>query len=135
MKVALIYDRINKFGGAERVLLALHEIYPHAPLYTAVYDAKGASWAKDFQVIPSFLQKFPLAKKHHEIYPWLTPLAFESFNFDSFDVIISITSAEAKGIITKPSTLHICYCLTPTDIFGVGGSIIYLILNMVFLIL
>ena len=114
MHIALVYDRVNKFGGAERVLLALHEIYPDAPLYTAVYDAKGAPWAKDFQVIPSFLQKFPLAKKNHEIYPWLTPLAFESFNFDSFDVVISITSAEAKGIITKPSTTHICYCLTPT---------------------
>lgn len=114
MKVALVYDRVNKWGGAERMLLALHEIYPQAPLYTAVYDPKGADWAKDFQVIPSFLQKFPWAKKHHEFYPWLTPLAFESFNFDDFDVVISVASAEAKGIITKPSTLHLCYCLTPT---------------------
>ena len=114
MKIALVYDRVNKFGGAERILLTLHKIYPQAPLYTAVYDSKGAPWAKDFKVIPSFLQKFPLAKKHHEFYPCLTPLAFESFSFDSFDVVISVTSAEAKGIITKPSTLHICYCLTPT---------------------
>jgi len=114
MRTAFVYDRVNKFGGAERVLLALHEIYPNAPLYTAVYDSKGVPWARDFKVIPSFLQKFPFAKTHHELYPWLTPLAFESFSFDSFDVVISVTSAEAKGIITKPSTLHVCYCLTPT---------------------
>lgn len=115
MKVALVYDRVNKIGGAERVLLALHEIYPDAPLYTAVYDPKGAPWAAVFpKVIPSFLQKLPFAKSHHEAYPWLTPLAFESFNLDEFDVVISVTSAEAKGIITKPGTLHICYCLTPT---------------------
>lgn len=114
MIVALVYDRVNKFGGAERVLLALHQIWPDAPLYTAVYDPQGAPWAKDFKVISSFAQKFPLAKEHHEIYPWLMPFAFESFNFDKFDIVISVTSAEAKAIITKPETLHLCYCLTPT---------------------
>ncbi len=114
MKIALVYDRINKFGGAERILLALHEIWPKAPLYTAVYNPNTAPWAKDFKIISSFLQKIPTAKTHHEFFPWLTPFAFESFNFDKFDVVISTTSAEAKGIITKPKTLHICYCLTPT---------------------
>lgn len=114
MKVALVYDRVNKWGGAERVLLALHKIWPEAPLYTSVYDSKGAPWAKVFKVIPSFLQKFPLAKWKHEIYFWLMPLAFESFNFDKYDLVVSITSEAAKGIITKPKTLHLCYCLTPT---------------------
>lgn len=115
MKVALVYDRVNKIGGAERVLLALHEIYPKAPLYTAVYNPDGAPWAKVFdKIIPSFLQNFPWAKSHHEAYPYLMPLAFESFNFDEYDVVVSLTSEAAKGIITKPKTLHICYCLTPT---------------------
>jgi len=114
MKVALVYDRVNKWGGAERVLLALHEIWPDAPLYTAVYDPKRAPWAKVFDVRPSFLQHFPFAKSHHELYPWLTQMAFESFSFDEYDVVISVTSAEAKAIITKPRTLHVCYCLTPT---------------------
>ena len=115
MRLALVYDRVNKWGGAERVLLALHEIWPEAPLYTAVYDPKGAAWAKVFpKVIPSFLQYFTLARTYHEFYPWLTPLAFETFNFDEFDVVLSVTSAEAKNIITKPETLHICYSLTPT---------------------
>ncbi len=53
MKIALVYDRINKLGGAERVLIALHEIWPKAPLYTAVYNPKKAAWADVFSVKPS----------------------------------------------------------------------------------
>ncbi|OGG14470.1 hypothetical protein A2875_03505 [Candidatus Gottesmanbacteria bacterium RIFCSPHIGHO2_01_FULL_46_14] len=123
MKVALVYDRVNKWGGAERVLLALHEIWPDAPLYTAVYDPARAPWANVFDVRPSFLQHFPFAKSHHELYPWLTQMAFEFFSFDGYDVVISVTSAEAKSIITKPNTLHVCYCLTPTRYLWSGYEI------------
>ena len=113
MKVALVYDRINKWGGAERVLLALHKIFPKADLYTSVYNREKASWAKVFNVKTSFLQNFPLAKSSHQLYAVLMPIAFESLSFDGYDLVISITSESAKGIITKPGTLHICYCLTP----------------------
>lgn len=113
MNVALVYDRVNKFGGAERLLLELHALWPEAPLYTAIYDAKKAPWADKIRVIPSFLQKTILPKDRHEWYPFLMPFAFESFIFDDYDVIISLTSAEAKGIITKAKTLHISYLLTP----------------------
>lgn len=118
MKVAFVYDRINKWGGAERVLLALHKIWPDAPLYTAVYDKNRAPWADVFDVRPSFLRSLP-----HEYFPWITPMAFESFHFDAYDVVISVTSAEAKGIITKPETLHVCYCLTPTRYLWSGKEI------------
>lgn len=114
MRVALVYDRVNKWGGAERVLLALHALWPEAPLYTAVYDRKRASWADVFEVRPSFLQRIPGAAFIHESLPGITPMAFESFSFDGFDLVISVTSAEAKNIITKPETVHLCYCLTPT---------------------
>jgi len=114
MKVALVYDRVNKIGGAERVLETLHQIYPEAPLFTAVYYPKTAPWAKKFKVIPSFVNKFPFAKTRHQAYPFLMPFAFESFSFNEYEVVISVTSEAAKGIITKPETLHICYCLTPT---------------------
>jgi len=115
MKVALIYDRVNKWGGAERTLLALHELFPEAPLYTAVYSPAKAKWAKVFpKVIPSFLQKLPYAKDRHEFLGTITPIAFESLIFDEYDLVISVTSEAAKGVITKPSTRHICYCLTPT---------------------
>lgn len=123
MKIALVYDRVNKWGGAERVLLALHEIWPDAPLFTAVYDADRAKWANVFTVKPSFMQYIPFAPSHHEWFAWLTPMAFESFAFDDFDVVISVTSAEAKYIITKPETLHICYCLTPTRYLWSGHDV------------
>ena len=114
MKVALVYDRVNKWGGAERVLLALHELFPKAPLFTSVYDKKNASWAKIFDVKTSFLQKIPHAVNNHEYYPFVMPLAFEHFSFDEYDLVISLTSEAAKGVITKPGSKHICYCLTPT---------------------
>jgi len=114
-KVALVYDRVNKWGGAERVLLTLHEIFPQAPLYTSVHDKKNATWAKAFpKVYTSFLQKIPLARGNHEFLAALMPLAFESFDFSGYDVVISVTSEFAKNIKTGPKTIHICYCLTPT---------------------
>src|SRR5258706_1324843 len=114
MRVALVYDRVNKWGGAERILLALHRIFPNAPLYTSVYDRKRAPWAQVFRVKTSFLQEIPFIKSHHELFPFLMPIAFESFSFDEYDFVISVTSESAKGIITRPSTAHICICLTPT---------------------
>lgn len=114
MKVALVYDRVNKWGGAERVLLALHKIFPEAPLFTSVYNQEKAPWAAVFNIKTSFLQNFPKASTSHEFYASLMPLAFESLNFDAYDLVISVTSEAAKGIITKPQTKHICYCLTPT---------------------
>jgi len=114
-RVALVYDRVNTWGGAEQVLLALHEIWPAAPLYTAVYNSSTAAWAEVFpSVIPSFLKHWPWASTHHEFYPWLTPLAFESLKFSGYDAVISVTSSDAKGILTPPGTFHLCYCLTPT---------------------
>lgn len=96
------------------MLLCLHELFPDAPLCTAVYDPKGASWAKVFQIKPNWMNSIPFAKTNHEFFPWLTPFAFESIDFDGFDLVITVTSAEAKSILTKPKTKHICYCLTPT---------------------
>ncbi|MEK9175930.1 MAG: glycosyltransferase [Patescibacteria group bacterium] len=114
MKVALVYDRVNKWGGAERVLLALHKIFPDAPLYTSLYDKKKVKWAKPFDVRVSFLQSASSLRQYNDLLVLFMPIAFESFSFDEFDLVISVTSEAAKGIITKPGTIHICYCLTPT---------------------
>ena len=114
-KVAIVYDRVNKWGGAERVLLSLRELYPNATLFTSVYDPQGAPWAHEFKDIKtSFLQRVSFARKNHEYFALLMPIAFETFDFSQFDLVISVTSEAAKGIITGPNTLHICYCLTPT---------------------
>lgn len=115
MNVAFVYDRVNKMGGAERILKVLHEIWPNAVLYTSVYNSQTAAWANIFpKIIPSNLQKLPFAKNHHELYPYLMSQAFEQFDFSHFDIVISISSEQAKSIITKPKTKHICYLLTPT---------------------
>lgn len=113
-KIAIVYDRVNKFGGAEQVLLSLHRLFPEAPLYTSVYDPEGATWAKDWHVQTSFLQRVPFAKHHHEWFGWLMPVAFESLDLSPFDIIISVTSEAGKGVITNSRQLHLCYCLTPT---------------------
>ena len=114
MKVAIVYDRVNKWGGAERVLLALHELFPKAPMYTSVYNPKTASWAKVFRVKTSFLQKIPFASSFHEFFAPFMPLAFSRFSLTKYDVVISVTSEAAKGITVGKNTIHICYCLTPT---------------------
>jgi len=90
MRTAIVYDRVNKWGGAEKVLIALHEIYPDAPLYTSVYSPEKAPWAKVFpKVIPSFMQKLPILKNYHELLGWLTPIAYETFNFYQYSKIIT----------------------------------------------
>ena len=115
MKVALVYDRVNKWGGAERGLLALHELFPEAPLYTSVFNSNTAPWTRVFrQIYSSFLQKVPGAAKRHELFPFLMPIAFETFDFSNYQLVISVTSEAAKGIITCPGTYHLCYLLTPT---------------------
>jgi len=114
MKVALVHDWLTNLGGAEKVLLALSEVYPEAPIYTSVYNPAKTAPFKDKDVRTSFLQKVPLSKNKHQLFPTLRPLAFENFDFSKYDLVISSSSAEAKGIITKPQTTHICYCHTPT---------------------
>lgn len=114
MKVAIVYDRVNKWGGAERVLLALHELFPKAPLYTSVYNPKTAPWARVFRVKTSFLQYIPFANSFHELLAPLMPLAFWSFSFKKYDLVISVTSEFGKGVRVSKNTVHICYCLTPT---------------------
>lgn len=114
MKVALVYDRVNKWGGAERVLIALHELFPKAPLFTSVRSV-AADWAEIFpSVKTSHLQKLNFSRNNHEYFALFMPLIFESFDFCEFDLVVSVTSESAKGIITSPHTKHVCYLLTPT---------------------
>ncbi len=114
MRVALVYDRLNKTGGAERVLVAFSELFPDADWYTSVWDPSGAPFSKSWKVTSSFISKIPFLRRRHEILPLLMPFIFESFDFTPYDLVISIGSADSKGIVTRPETLHINYCLTPT---------------------
>lgn len=115
MKIALVHDHLNQLGGAERVLKAFSDIYPEAPIYTLIYDAEQTNnLFKDRKVIESFIARFPLARRKFRWYlPMMVP-ATESYDLSGYDVILSDSSGLAKGVLTSPKTLHICYCHTPT---------------------
>lgn len=114
-KVAIVYDRVNKWGGAERILIELKRIFPRAKLFTSVYSPKKAPWAREFgPVKTSFLQTAFKMLGSHEILAPLMPLAFETMDFSGYDLVVSVTSEAAKGIITPPSCKHVSIILTPT---------------------
>lgn len=114
MNIALVHDYLAQDGGAERVLKAFHEIWPDAPIFV-LFQKKGAVEGFDNATIKeSFLAKLPLARNKFQWFlPWM-PLATERYDLTKFDVVLSSTSAFAKGVITRPDTLHISYCHTPT---------------------
>jgi glycosyltransferase involved in cell wall biosynthesis len=114
MNVAIIHDYLNQYGGAERVLEALHDLYPQAPVYTSVYAPAAMPAAyQQWDIRTSFMQRLPLVTRRHQIYFPLYAPAFERFDLSEYDLVISSSSAWAKGVITAPHTLHICYCHTP----------------------
>lgn len=114
MRIALVHDYLVQYGGAERVLECFTEIFPHAHIYTIVHDKEVMHGVfEDKKIHTSFLQKFPLARKKHRMFPMFMPAAIEQFDFSKYDVVLSDSSSYAKGIITNPETLHICYMHTP----------------------
>ncbi|MBA2446484.1 MAG: glycosyltransferase [Chloroflexi bacterium] len=114
MRVALVHDYLNQYGGAERVLEQLHALFPSAPIYTSMYDpAVMPAVYQAWDIRTSFMQRLPLVTRRHQAYLMAYPLAFESLDLSGYDVVISNSSAFCKGVITSPETLHVCYCLTP----------------------
>lgn len=118
MKIALVYDWMDSWGGIERVLLTVNEMIPRADWYTSVFDVNKASWANKLQPRTSFIQLLPsFIKKSRKLSTPFYPFAFESFDFSDYDIVLSVTSSFAKGIITGPNTKHISYFLTPPRYF------------------
>lgn len=114
LKVALVYDWVNTpYGGAEQVVLAFKKLFPKATLFTSIYNPDQAKWANQFKIKTSFLNNLPFFKKNHRLTLPFLPIAFESLNLSEFDLIISITSGLAKGVITNTNQLHLCYLLSP----------------------
>ncbi len=114
MKIAFVHDYLVQRGGAERVLECFCEIYPYAPIYTIVHNKAAMHGAfENKRIYTSYLQKMPFTKSWHRIFPLLMPPAIEQFDFSNYDVVVSDSSSYAKGIITRPQTLHICYMHTP----------------------
>lgn len=114
MRTAIIHDWLVSSGGAERVLEALCEIFPEAPVFTSVCDRnKLPASLNNRDIRTSFIQKFPFSVKMYREYLPLMPMAFESFDLRGFDLIISSSHACAKGVRKPKGALHICYCHTP----------------------
>lgn len=115
MKLAIVHDYLNQYGGAERVIETLHELYPDVPIYTSIYtpNTMPASF-KEMDIRTSFMQKLPFLEKYFKYYLLLYPKAMESLDLSGYDVILSSSSAFAKGVRTEKGALHICYCYTPT---------------------
>ncbi|MCC7490951.1 MAG: glycosyltransferase [Fimbriimonadaceae bacterium] len=116
MKLALVHEWLTNLAGSERVALALHELWPAAPLYTALYApaALPAAYGPDqLDVRTSWLQQIPGATKRWRHLLPLLPAAFESFDLSAYEVVLSSSHACAKGVVTPAETCHICYCYTP----------------------
>lgn len=114
MNIALVHDYLNQSGGAERVLKALCDLFPEAPVFTLLYDEKktGGEFAAR-TIRTSFLQRIPGALRFHRALAPLMPLAIEKLDLRVYDLIISSSESFAKGILKRPDALHICYCHTP----------------------
>lgn len=116
MRIALIHDDLIQWGGAEKVLAEISNIFPEAPIYTAIADLKNPLIKENFKnrkIKTSFLQNLPFLKTLYKPLMPLYPIAFEQFDFTDYDLVISQTTRFAKSIITKPTTTHICYIHTP----------------------
>jgi len=114
-RVAFIHDWLTVFCGAEKVLEALLEIFPGAPVHTLVYRPESFknTLISKHPVHTSFIEKLPKAQKKYRLYLPLMPLAVEQFDLSEFDMVISSSSAVAKGVITGPDQLHISYVHSP----------------------
>lgn len=115
LKIALAHDFLLYPGGAEKVLAALSEMFPEAPIYTLLHDKERMRGMFDGKTIrTSYLQKFPrfLRRRHWWLLPFL-PSAPETFDLREFDLVISSSGAWMKGIVTKLDTVHISYLHSP----------------------
>lgn len=117
MKVAIVCDWLTGIGGAERVVLELHRMFPDAPIYTSQYDPDAIDWFKDADVRTTKLQTIsPRLKK---FLPLLRAREFSRLDLSGYDLVISSSGAEAKGVRTGKDTIHVCYCHSPTHYYWV----------------
>lgn len=114
-KIAIVHDWLTNMGGAERTVLALHDAFPDAPIYTSTYIPEALPDFAKLDIRTTYLQKLPKPlRKLHKFFPMLRVDAFRKLDLSEYDIIISSSSAEAKQVRkTRPDQVHICYCHTP----------------------
>ena len=114
-RVALVHDRLEQNGGAERVLWALHEIFPDAPIFTAMWNRQTVTSFGDCNVRTTWMQALPGINREPRAYAGLYPLAFRQLKLSGYDLVISNTSSFAQGVRTDEGTLHLAYCHSPAN--------------------
>ncbi|WP_395748798.1 glycosyltransferase family 4 protein [Prosthecobacter sp.] len=114
-RIAIVHDWLPVYGGAERVLEQMLQVYPDADVFSLIdaLDDENRKFLKGKPVKTSFVQKLPGGKKYYRHCFPLMPLAIEQFDFSGYDMVITSSYAFAKGIITGPRQLHLCYCHSP----------------------
>ncbi|GIV19610.1 MAG: glycosyl transferase [Armatimonadota bacterium] len=115
MPLAIVHDYLNQMGGAEKVLHTFLRLAPDATVYTSVVRpaVRASCVPEGIPVQCSFLQSLPLAVTRTRLYLPLLPLAFEQMNLRGHELVLSISSAFAKGIRSPQGVPHLCYCQTP----------------------
>ncbi|WP_421828614.1 glycosyltransferase family 4 protein [Larkinella sp.] len=147
-KVALVHEWLVTFAGSESVVEQILQLYPHSDLFTLVDFLPDSQrpLILNKTATTSFIQKLPWAKKKYRTYLPFMPMAVEQFDLSAYDVVVSSSHAVAKGVLTGPNQLHICYCHSPMryawDLYhqylsesglktGVSGAVAKLILHYI----
>ena len=115
LRVAVVHDFLYTYGGAERVVEQMLAVVPHADVF-ALFDFlpdDARAFLRGRPVTPSFLQKMPGARRRHRLFLPLMPLAVEQLDVSGYDLVLSSSYVAAKGVLTRPDQLHVCYCHTP----------------------
>jgi len=115
MKVAIVCDWLIGIGGAERVVLELHKLYPHAPIFTSQYSPADIPWFGDADVRTTWLQKLPRGLRKFS--PVLRAWTFSHLDLSDYDLVLSSSGAEAKAVKVSKTALHICFCHAPTHYY------------------
>ncbi len=113
LKIAIVCDWLTVFAGAERVVYEMHQLFPNAPIYTTLYNKGACPQFKTADVRESWLCLIPGARSAHRLFLPSMPMVFERLDLREFDLVISSSHSTAKGIITRPETLHVSYCHSP----------------------
>ena len=114
-RIAIVHDFLYTYGGAERVLEEMLHVYPHADLFSLFDFVPEADrgFLGGRPVTTSFIQRLPKARTHHRHYLPLMPLAVEQLDVSDYDIVLSSSYVAAKGVLTRPDQLHVCYCHSP----------------------
>lgn len=133
MNIAIVHEWLTTYAGSEKVVEAVLELYPEAPVYALSYDPEPfrATRFAQHPVHTSFIQRLPFSRRYHRLYIPLFPLAVEQFDVSAYDVVFSSNHAVAKGVLTRAGQLHVSYVHTPvryawdmqSDYLRTGGAL------------